>query len=388
MPVAIITGASRGFGRALARSLTSEGWNLVIDARDPHALRASAEPLGVSGVVRAVPGDVADGAHRTALVAAAAELGGIDLLVNNASCSARRPSPRSPTTRSTCSRTSSRSTRSPRSHSHNWLSPGSANGTASSSTSPRTPRSSRTRVGAATDRRRPRSSSSATCSAPRSPRARLHVRPRRHAHADASRGVPGRGHLRSSRTRDGRARAPASPARRAPERPLPRRRLRDGEAMTAVVVREATEPPEARGITRDAVRMMVAHRADLRIVHARARSAPVPRRGRPRGGEHVGHVGRGARRAGRGRHPARRAPLATVAGRAVARRAAPPQRPRDGAVVRGPARPHAAARRRRTRPVGHALRIVGPLVGRDPRPRRAVAHLSRGARPARSATAT
>src|SRR5438552_9266076 len=44
--------------------------------------------------------------------------------------------------------------------------------------------------------------------------------------------------------------------------------------MTAVVVREATEPPEARGITRDAVRMMVAHRADLQIVHAHAHDLP------------------------------------------------------------------------------------------------------------------
>jgi S-adenosylmethionine:tRNA ribosyltransferase-isomerase len=44
--------------------------------------------------------------------------------------------------------------------------------------------------------------------------------------------------------------------------------------MTAVVVREATEPPEARGITRDAVRMMVAHRADLRITHAHAHDLP------------------------------------------------------------------------------------------------------------------
>ena len=152
--------------------------------------------------------------------------------------------------------------------------------------------------------------------------------------------------------------------------------------MTAVAVREATEPPEARGITRDAVRMMVAHRADLRIVHTHAHDLPaVPRRGRPRGGEHVGDAGRRARRARRGRHPARRAPLATAAGRPVARRAAPPERPRDRTVVRGPARPHAAARRRRLRPPGHALRVVDPPVGRDPRPRRPVAHLPRGARP-------
>lgn len=44
--------------------------------------------------------------------------------------------------------------------------------------------------------------------------------------------------------------------------------------MTTVMVREATEPPEARGITRDAVRMMVAYRADLQIVHAHAHDLP------------------------------------------------------------------------------------------------------------------
>jgi S-adenosylmethionine:tRNA ribosyltransferase-isomerase len=45
--------------------------------------------------------------------------------------------------------------------------------------------------------------------------------------------------------------------------------------MTTVTVREATEPPEARGITRDAVRMMVARRRDLSIVHAHAHDLPA-----------------------------------------------------------------------------------------------------------------
>ena len=44
--------------------------------------------------------------------------------------------------------------------------------------------------------------------------------------------------------------------------------------MTALVVREATEPPEARGITRDAVRMMVAYRHDLSLVHGHAHDLP------------------------------------------------------------------------------------------------------------------
>src|SRR5437773_12278647 len=94
MPVAIITGASRGLGFELARSLSAAGWNLVIDARDPAALRAAAEQIGRSGSVHAIPGDVADAAHRADLVAAATELGGIDLLVNNASVLGPSPQPR------------------------------------------------------------------------------------------------------------------------------------------------------------------------------------------------------------------------------------------------------------------------------------------------------
>ena len=93
MPVAIITGASRGLGHELARSLAADGWNLVIDGRDPAALRVAAEQLAPSGPVRAIPGDVADAAHRADLVAAATELGGIDLLVNNASLLGPSPQP-------------------------------------------------------------------------------------------------------------------------------------------------------------------------------------------------------------------------------------------------------------------------------------------------------
>ena len=92
MPVAIVTGASRGLGLALARSLSFEGWDLVVDAREPQALRAAADRLGPARV-RAVAGDVADADHRADLVAAAAELGGLDLLVNNASVLGPSPQP-------------------------------------------------------------------------------------------------------------------------------------------------------------------------------------------------------------------------------------------------------------------------------------------------------
>jgi NAD(P)-dependent dehydrogenase (short-subunit alcohol dehydrogenase family) len=85
MAVAIITGASRGFGRALAAALAERGWDLVLDARSAGPLEEVARELRRhGGAVRAVAGDVADGGHRVELVAAAWELGGLDLLVNNA----------------------------------------------------------------------------------------------------------------------------------------------------------------------------------------------------------------------------------------------------------------------------------------------------------------
>jgi len=84
-PVAIVTGASRGLGRALASVLAERGYDLVVDARAASALERAVAELHGSGRVVAIPGDVADPVHRAALVAAALDLGGIDLLVNNAS---------------------------------------------------------------------------------------------------------------------------------------------------------------------------------------------------------------------------------------------------------------------------------------------------------------
>jgi NAD(P)-dependent dehydrogenase (short-subunit alcohol dehydrogenase family) len=94
MPVAVITGASRGLGNALAGALSRQGWDLVIDGRDATALNAAAERLNARGVVRAIAGDVADATHRAELIAAASDLGGIDLLVNNASVLGPSPQPR------------------------------------------------------------------------------------------------------------------------------------------------------------------------------------------------------------------------------------------------------------------------------------------------------
>lgn len=92
MPVAIITGASKGLGRALAEALAERGWELVLDARTAGVLQETAAALGKHGVqVEALPGDVTDAAHRTALMAAARRLGGLDLLVNNASALGAEP---------------------------------------------------------------------------------------------------------------------------------------------------------------------------------------------------------------------------------------------------------------------------------------------------------
>lgn len=91
--VAVLTGASQGLGLALARELASRGWRLVVDARGSEGLSSAVAGLP-GGPHRAVPGDVADPAHRRDLVAAAAELGGASALVNNASTLGITPLPR------------------------------------------------------------------------------------------------------------------------------------------------------------------------------------------------------------------------------------------------------------------------------------------------------
>jgi NAD(P)-dependent dehydrogenase (short-subunit alcohol dehydrogenase family) len=88
MPTAIITGASRGLGLALATALDERGWRLVLDARGAQALDAAAARLANAV---ALPGDVSDPAHRRALVALAGPQ--VDLLVNNASILGPSPQP-------------------------------------------------------------------------------------------------------------------------------------------------------------------------------------------------------------------------------------------------------------------------------------------------------
>lgn len=93
---AIITGASRGLGRALAERLAADGWNLVVDARDAADLdraRAAIDAAGPGSVV-ALAGDVDDPVHVAALVAAAVAQGRLELVVNNAGTLGPSPLPR------------------------------------------------------------------------------------------------------------------------------------------------------------------------------------------------------------------------------------------------------------------------------------------------------
>src|SRR2546428_629687 len=81
---ALITGASRGLGLALARGLAARGWNLIITARDEDRLRSVRDELATRTHVAAIAGDVAEPAHRKALAVLARGHAGLDAVVNNA----------------------------------------------------------------------------------------------------------------------------------------------------------------------------------------------------------------------------------------------------------------------------------------------------------------
>jgi NAD(P)-dependent dehydrogenase (short-subunit alcohol dehydrogenase family) len=90
MPIALITGASRGLGRAAAHALARRGWSLTVDARRADDLVGAMRGLADVAVV---PGDVTDPGHRAHLAEVAARAGRLDLLVNNASRLGPSPQP-------------------------------------------------------------------------------------------------------------------------------------------------------------------------------------------------------------------------------------------------------------------------------------------------------
>jgi len=90
---ALITGASRGLGLALARELARREWTLIIDSRGERDLEVARAELAEVARVVAISGDVRSGEHRRALADAAREAGGLDALVNNASILGPSPQP-------------------------------------------------------------------------------------------------------------------------------------------------------------------------------------------------------------------------------------------------------------------------------------------------------
>lgn len=81
--IALITGASRGIGLAVAQRIVDEGGKVVVTARKPEGLTGAVAQLGADNAI-AVPGRADDAEHQDVATATAVrEFGRLDVLVNN-----------------------------------------------------------------------------------------------------------------------------------------------------------------------------------------------------------------------------------------------------------------------------------------------------------------